>query len=152
MAMRAMFPALAALLSFASGAGAQSPPPTMFFAVLNGGNVCDKSFVLICGEGDPDGVGSATVTIISETRLCFGLVVDNIGTPTAARIHAGPAAVNGPVVVTLPVPVGGNPGTASGCVTVASEVLAAIRLSPQNFYINIRNSSFSSGAVRGQLF
>lgn len=150
MAIRAMFLALAALIWLAPGANAQS---ATLFAVLNGGNVCKNLFDgLLCGAGDPDGVGSATVTIISETRLCVGLVVDNIGTPTAARIHLGPSAVNGPAQVTLAVPPNGNPGTSSGCVTVASEIIAAIVASPQNFYINIRNSDFSSGAIRGQLF
>ena len=149
MAIRAMFLALAALIGLAPGANAQS---ATFFAVLNGGNVCRNLVGLICGAGDPDGVGSATVTIISETRLCVGLVVDNIGTPTAARIHLGPSAVNGPAQVTLAVPSSGNPGTSSGCVTVASEIIAAIVASPQNFYINIRNSDFSKGAIRGQLF
>jgi hypothetical protein len=149
MPIRAMFLALAALIWFAPGAKAQS---ATLFAVLNGGNECKEVIGLICGVGDPDGVGSATVTIISETRLCIGLVVDDIETPTAARIQAGPAAVNGPVVVTLPVPSSGNPGTSSGCATVDAEVLAAMRASPQNFYVNVRNSSYSKGAVRGQLF
>jgi len=149
MAIRAMFLALAALIWFAPGANAQS---ATFFSVLNGGNVCKEVIGLICGVGDPDGVGSATVTIISETRLCVGLVVDNIGMPTSARIHAGPSAINGPAVVTLPVPASGNPGYSSGCVNVAQEDLALMRASPQNFYINIRNSDYSKGAVRGQLF
>lgn len=149
MAMRAMLMALAALIWFAPVANAQS---ATFFAVLNGGNECKEIIGLICGVGDPDGIGSATVTIISENRLCVGLVVDNIAAPTAARIHAGPSAINGPVVVILPTPVGGNPGTSSGCVNVAPEDLALMRASPQNFYINIRNPDFSKGAIRGQLF
>jgi len=148
MTMRSIFLALAALIWLAPGAHAQS---ATFFAVLNGGNVCKKELVLLCGIGDPDGVGSATVTIISETRLCVGLVVDNIATPTVARIYAGPAALNGPAVATLPVPASGNPGTASGCVTLDTETLVAMRATPQNFYISIRDSGSSSG-IRGQLF
>ncbi len=149
MAIRAMFLALAALIWFAPGAKAQS---ATLFAVLNGGNVCKEVIGLICGVGDPDGVGSATVTIISETRLCVGLVVDDIGTPTAARIHAGSSAVNGPVVVTLPVPVSGNPGYSSGCVNVSEEELSLMLASPQNFYISVRNADYLKGAIRGQLF
>lgn len=148
MALRAMFLALAALIWQAPSANAQS---ATFFAVLNGGNVCEKNLVLLCGLGDPDGVGSAAVTIISDTRLCAGIVVDNISTPTMARIYAGPAAINGPALVTLPVPASGNPGTSSGCVTAAAETLVALRATPQNFYISIRNSG-SSSAIRGQLF
>ena len=150
MALRAMILALAAMIWLAPGAKAQFESAT-FFAVLNGGNVCEKNLVLLCGLGDPDGVGSAAVTIISDTRLCVGIVVDNISTPTLARIYAGPAAINGPALVTLPVPVSGNPGTSSGCVTVAAETLVALRATPQNFYISIRNSG-SSSAIRGQLF
>lgn len=149
MALRAMFLALVALIWLAPGAKAQS---ATFFAVLNGGNECKSLIGMVCGAGDPDGVGSATVTIISETRLCVGLVVDNIGTPTAAHIHLGPSAVNGPAQVTLAVPPSGNPGTSSGCATVASEIIAAIVAGPQNFYINVHNSSYSAGAIRGQLF
>ena len=149
MIMRSIFLALAALMWLAPGAHAQS---ATFFAVLNGGNECKSVIGMVCGVGDPDGVGSATVTIVSETRLCVGLVVDNIGTPTAAHIHFGPSAVNGPIKVTLAAPPSGNPGTSSGCATVASEIIAAIAASPQNFYINVHNASFSSGAIRGQLF
>ncbi len=149
MTMRSMLLALAALIWLAPAANAQS---ATFFAVLNGGNECKSLVGMVCGVGDTDGVGSATVTIISETRLCAGLVVDNIATPTAAHIHLGPSAVNGPVRVTLPAPTSGNPGTSSGCATVDSAIIAAIAASPQNFYINVHTSNYSGGAIRGQLF
>lgn len=150
MTMRSIVLALAALIWLAPGAKAQFESATLF-AVLNGGNVCKKDLVLLCGLGDPDGVGSVTVTIVSETRLCVGLVVDNIATPTVARIHAGSEALNGPAVATLPLPASGNPGTASGCVTLDTETLVTMRATPQNFYISIRNSDSFSG-IRGQLF
>ena len=148
---RFMKPALPTLAMVFLAAGESGAQQATLFAVLNGGNVC-SSVGAICRTGDPDGVGSATITIVSQTTLCFGLVVDNIGQPTNVQLRAGPSGVNGPNVVSFPAPPSGDPGTASGCVTVASAVLAPVIAAPQNFYVIVKNSSFSNGALRGQLF
>src|SRR5918996_3810923 len=57
------------------------------FADLNGRNELDAT-TLQPGAGDPDGFGSASVTI-NGTSLCFGITVGNLDTPVMAHIHKG---------------------------------------------------------------
>lgn len=134
---------------------------TPFFAVLSGGNEVDSETGQ-ANVGDQNGFGGATVIIVGDT-VCFGLVFDNIATPTVAHIHEQVAGQNGSVVVDFlggasPVdpPESGNPGSLSGCVSGAAikdpDVLARIRRNPSNFYVNVHNGPFPAGAIRGQLF
>lgn len=134
--------------AFAQGNVPARPP---FFAVLLGGNEIDP-VTHAANDGDPNGVGSATI-LIDGDRLCFGIIVNNLDAPTAAHIHRGVAGTNGPVVVPLIRPVTGDPGTSSGCVTVAdSALLSTIRSNPGLFYVNVHTTAFLGGAIRGQLF
>lgn len=100
--------------------------------------------------GDPDGSGSATVTLNQgQAEVCFELSVANIEPAFAAHIHVGAAGVPGPVVVGLAPP---TTGSSSGCVTdVDPELIKAIRQNPAGYYVNVHNASFPGGAVRGQL-
>ncbi len=124
------------------------------FAIMNGGNVCDRNAV--CREGDPNGSGSANISLIRTHRgvnLCFGLLVDGIDTPIEAHIHHGRSGFVGPDVATLtPVPAFGNSGTSSGCVRVDSATAAAIAADPTAYYIDVITQNFLRGAIRGQLF
>jgi hypothetical protein len=154
--------AVLAVLSVVGSTGAMAQGVELF-AVLLGGNEVSGP---LAGdpEGDPrtgdlDGYGTASVSIISRSQLCFGLTVDNVTQPIAAHIHRGPAGVNGGVVVTLVAPVApanGNPGTSSGCVApLDAALLNDIRLNPSLYYVNVHTGGaggFRAGAVRGQLF
>jgi hypothetical protein len=131
------------------------------FAVLLGGNEVDPE-TNEAGVGDTDGYGRATVIIAGDT-VCFGLVFDNIGTPTLAHIHENVAGQIGNVVVDfvggespIELPTSGNPGSVSGCVSGAAihdaSALTRIRSNPSNFYVNVHNRAFPGGAIRGQLF
>jgi hypothetical protein len=101
------------------------------------------------GPGDPDGSGTAQVTIdIGHQTLCYRLRVAHIGTPTAAHIHKAPVGVAGPIVVPLAAPVDGS---SSGCLTVDPHLLQAILARPAEYYVNVHNAEFPAGAVRGQL-
>ena len=133
----------------------------VFFAVLLGGNEVNTE-TDAAGVGDPNGFGGATVIIVGDT-VCFGLVFDNIATPTVAHIHENVAGEIGGVVVDfiggdsgIDPPESGNPGSASGCVSGDAikdpEVLARIRSNPSRFYVNVHNGAFPRGAIRGQLF
>lgn len=104
--------------------------------------------------GDPDGKGSASITIEPEAgKGCFALVVNNIDGPVAAHIHKAPAGRNGPIVVTLEAPRNGDPGSAAGCVdNVSREVLHAIHAHPWAYYVNVHTGAYPNGAIRGQLF
>jgi hypothetical protein len=119
------------------------------FADLNGRNELDAT-TLQPGAGDPDGFGSASVTI-NGTSLCFGITVGNLDTPVMAHIHKGRRVENGPVVVPLTPPTAGNPGASSGCVSVDASLAAAILAHPKGYYVNVHTAAFPNGAVRGQL-
>lgn len=103
----------------------------------------------IPGPGDSDGSGTAKVTVNpGQKRVCYELTVRNIDAATMAHIHIGAAGVAGPVVVTLAAP---SDGDSSGCADVSRELALNLLKSPSNYYVNVHNTPFPSGAVRGQL-
>ena len=101
------------------------------------------------GPGDPDGSGTAEVTVDAATpQVCYDLKVAGIDTATMAHIHRGAMGVAGPPVVTLEPPAD---GAHDGCVGVARELAAEIIANPAGFYVNVHNAAFPAGAIRGQL-
>jgi CHRD domain len=113
------------------------------------------------GPGDPDGTGTAEVTINPGLKsVCYTLTWANLDEPVwGAHIHQGEAGTAGGVVVTLfggPIlPRTTYPGTfaVSDCVTasVSSTQLADILDNPTGYYVNIHTDEFPDGAIRGQL-
>lgn len=102
--------------------------------------------------GDPDGVGSALVTLNAGTgEVCWETSASNIALPaTASHIHHGVAGISGPIVVPLSPP--DASGHASGCRTgVDRELIRSILTSPDSFYVNVHTTQFPAGAIRGQL-
>jgi hypothetical protein len=101
--------------------------------------------------GDPDGIGSATITINrGQSEICWSISVQGITLPaTAAHIHVGPPGVAGPIVVPLSAP--DATGEASGCATVDRDLAKAIAKDPAAYYVNVHNVDFPTGAARGQL-
>jgi hypothetical protein len=96
--------------------------------------------------GDPDGTGTATITLNRTTgEVCYTVNVANIATPTAAHIHRGVAGTNGPVVVDFVPPTGSN------CVMASPALVQEIDANPAGFYVNVHNGEYPGGAVRGQL-
>lgn len=107
-----------------------------FHTVLSGANEV--------GGGDPDGTGTASVTINRGLdEICWTVTAENISTVVGAHIHRAPAGVNGPVVV--PITVG------SGCTTADGDLVKAIAKNPENYYVNVHSTEFPGGAIRGQL-
>lgn len=101
------------------------------------------------GPGDPDGTGSARITVNpGRTQVCYKLSVANIAPATMAHIHEAAPTAAGPVVVTLGAP---TTGASSGCVTVTSALALEILKDPGDYYVNVHNAEFPGGAVRGQL-
>lgn len=131
-----------------------------FSAVLLGGNECNSAAPPagpVCRLGDLDAFGRATVTIVNAAagQVCVTLQVDNLAGATAAHIHFGRETVNGAIVMALPPPVapgGANPGASSICAAMAPAMLNALRANPSAFYVNVHNTAFPNGAMRGQLF
>jgi hypothetical protein len=102
--------------------------------------------------GDADGSGVATLTINSGQReICWQLSVASIALPaSSAHIHQAAPGIRGPIVVALTPP--DATGFATGCVSnVDSDLLREIRKNPESFYVNVHNSPYPAGAIRGQL-
>jgi hypothetical protein len=101
------------------------------------------------GPGDPDGSGEAHITLNQGRGLvCFQLSVADIAPATAAHIHVGSAGVAGPVVIGLTAP---TSGSSTGCVSADPDLIKAIRQNPEEYYVNVHNTAFPAGAIRGQL-
>ena len=101
------------------------------------------------GPGDPDGSGTAEITIVDATdNICWDLNVRNIAPATAAHIHRGMPGEDGPVVVTLEPP---TDGSNEGCVNAPGALADEIEANPAAFYVNIHNAEYPAGAIRGQL-
>ena len=115
-------------------------------------------------SGDPNGKGSAYVFGIDgdPTTLCYVLEVDKIaetelapGNGRAAHIHLGAKGTNGPVEVNLAWP---QDGQAADCLTEGEAgkgldpgEVQRILADPHAYYVNVHNTEFPNGAVRGQL-
>jgi len=102
-------------------------------------------------QGDLDGIGTATVTLnYGQGMVCWEITVSGITLPaTAAHIHEAPATAPGPVVVPLSAP--DESGFAEGCVSASREEIKEIIQHPEEYYVNVHNTDFPAGALRGQL-
>lgn len=100
--------------------------------------------------GDPDGSGTARVTVnIGQGSISYELSVSNIDPAAAAHIHRAPAGVAGPVIIALTAP---TSGTSSGTITgIDPDLLKAIIQHPEEYYVNVHNAMYPGGAARGQL-
>jgi hypothetical protein len=96
------------------------------------------------GPGDPDGAGVATLTLDGDSDLiAWVITVENIDLPAfSAHIHQAAAGVAGPIVISF--------GAVFSGVTVDPDV-DNVLANPSNFYVDIHNSFFPGGALRGQL-
>jgi hypothetical protein len=104
----------------------------------------------IPGPGDPDGSGYVEITLNQgQGTISYVLTVQNIDPATAAHIHIGPVGVAGPPVVHLAAPTNGS---SSGTIhNVDKDLIKAIRQNPGDYYVNVHNSVYPPGAIRGQL-
>ncbi len=95
--------------------------------------------------GDPDGTGSASLSIDDFALTISWLIsVANIDLPVfGAHIHSAAAGVNGPVVIDFSAQLSGS--------GLADPDLASVLANPLNFYVNVHNSLHPGGAIRGQL-
>jgi hypothetical protein len=101
------------------------------------------------GPGDPDGTGTAEITVnIGQREICYELTVANIVPATMAHIHFAPASAAGPVVVNFDPPAAGS---SAGCTSVDRALAKNILQNPEQYYVNVHNAEWPSGAVRGQL-
>jgi len=102
------------------------------------------------GPGSPTATGTARITVDASTgRVCYVLLVSGLDAPTGAHIHHAPVGVASPPhVANLVPPVGGR---SAGCTTVTRADASEILRHPDDFYVNVHNAVYPSGAIRGQL-
>ncbi|HEV7233543.1 MAG TPA: CHRD domain-containing protein [Sphingorhabdus sp.] len=101
------------------------------------------------GPGDTDGAGTAMIRINpGQGQLCYTINVMGIAPATMAHIHEAPVGAAGPVVAGLAAP---TSGSSQACVAVSRELAMEIIRNPGDYYVNVHNSVFPGGAVRGQL-
>jgi hypothetical protein len=103
-------------------------------------------------DGDPDGSGSATITIDPAAgTACWELTAEGINPVTQSHIHVGAEGVSGDVVV--PLDVDGFEGSSEGCIEPMEDaaVLQAIVDDPAGYYVNLHTDDYPAGAIRGQL-
>lgn len=117
--------------------------------------------------GSPNGRGHAYIFGIDDdpATLCYALVdIKKVaeldlapGNGRAAHIHEGARGTNGPVVANLAWPQNGQAadclteGEAGKFPTGEAGIVHRILDNPQDFYINIHNTEYPGGAIRGQL-
>ena len=143
--IRILIAGCAALAMVAALATVSSAADKKLYATMNGKSETPA--------GDPDGTGTAVLTVKVKT-ICFDIRPKKAGiTFAAGHIHAGAKGKNGDVVVPLfQKPKKATGGKLTGCSpTVAASVLAKIKAKPAGYYVNIHNATYPAGAIRGQL-
>jgi CHRD domain len=103
-------------------------------------------------DGDPDGSGTATITIDPAAgTACWELTAEGINPVTQSHIHVGAEGVSGDVVV--PLDTDGFEGSSEGCIEPMEDAAAlqAIVDDPAGYYVNLHTDDFQGGAIRGQL-
>ena len=139
-----------ALIATAGGSGGRAAALSdkALFATLTGANEVGNDGQR--AAGDRDGKGASSV-LVTSSKVCFGIQVSGLDRPTAAHIHLSRSGRNGPIVVPLRAPNGGNPGTSAGCVNASATIRNNLKTAPSGAYVNVHTQAFPSGAVRGQL-
>ncbi|WP_240504425.1 CHRD domain-containing protein [Tsuneonella mangrovi] len=135
-------PAATASDSPSDAASAVSTAETVYHATLSGANETKG--------GDPDGSGTATITISDGYgKVCWDLQdIKNIGPIKAAHVHMGAAGADGAPVFPLHA---SATGEWKGCEDGSAWAKNRIDGNPQDFYVNVHTAEFPAGAIRGQL-
>lgn len=125
---------------------ALAAPPGTSWTVLTG----DRE---VPGPGDPNGLGRALVSPRpAGGTVCVDIRYRNIVKPTGAHIHEGAPTEAGPVVVDFtPLLATSERGTIKGCVAVDPGLAKDIAQNPSDYYVNVHNTGYPAGAIRGQL-
>lgn len=142
--MRTRLLALASTVLLVSGLGsalAAGPVGAAPAIPLNGGQEPEG--------GDTNGHGSFTYSI-DGTTFCWTVSWKKIAEPSAGHVHFAPRREAGPVVIDLNADGTGGPDR-SGCRVISSALAEAITANPKAYYVNLHNTAFPAGAIRGQL-
>lgn len=136
-------PGLAASMLAGCVAAGEMPPRLELASTLTG-------FQAVPGPGDLDGTGTARLRVdAAQGQVCWTLAARGIAPASAAHVHRGEAGSVGPPMVPLAAP--GADERSEGCAPVAPALAAEMIARPHAFYVNVHNSAFPGGAIRGQL-
>ena len=96
------------------------------------------------GGGDPDGFGTALLTLDTSTnQISWTITTGNLDTVIADHIHQAPAGVNGGVVIDFGGLLAGGP--------IVDADVSAVVANPTNYYVNVHTNVYGGGAIRGQI-
>jgi hypothetical protein len=140
--MRKLAPALVAVAALALPAAA-SAKVVHLKANLKGSNEVPAA--------DSDGSGKAEIRLNAKRgKVCYEITTKRIDGASAAHIHAGRKGQNGDVLVPLFAGSGGS--HLEGCAkNIAKGTIKGIARHPKRYYVNVHNTDFPNGAIRGQL-
>jgi hypothetical protein len=99
--------------------------------------------------GEAGGHGFFSYTI-EGTKFCWTLSWRGIAAPSDGHVHFAPRGIAGPIVIDLDTDDVGGPDV-SGCRVITTGLAAAITSDPGAYYVNLHNTGFQAGAIRGQL-
>jgi hypothetical protein len=143
--VRILIACCAAITVLAALATVSSAADKKLYATMSGKTEVPK--------GDPDGTGTAVLTVKSS-QVCYVITAKKAGSTFAAgHIHAGKKGKAGPIFIPLwAKPKKLSYGKLTGCSpTVKATDLAKLKAKPGNYYVNIHNAKYPAGALRGQL-
>jgi hypothetical protein len=103
--------------------------------------------------GDPDGSGLAVLSVEGST-IYYYIWVKTMEAPIASHLHQARSGKVGSAVIPFDAPftsAGADTFISVGSTNASSDILDAVLSDPGDFYVNVENSSFPDGAVRGQL-
>jgi hypothetical protein len=99
---------------------------------------------------DPTSVGFAEVLVDTTTNtLSWMILAPDLANVSASHIHRGSTTIAGGVVIPFNAPF--TNGVSSGSTAVAPALLTELIGNPGNFYVNVHNTSYPGGAIRGVL-
>ena len=102
--------------------------------------------------GDPDGSGTAKVTVkVAERKLCAKISFEGIADPSAAHVHKGKKGVSGPLAIGRWAETQTSSPVRTCATSQKRSLLRKIARKPRNYYVNLHNSAYPAGAIRGQL-
>jgi CHRD domain-containing protein len=104
------------------------------------------------GPGDPNGRGKAVIRLnAARAKVCYVITYSKINGSSAAHIHTGAKGVAGDVLVAL-YGTQTSKSRVKGCAfDVPTATIKSIKSNPKGFYVNVHNTDFPNGAIRGQL-
>jgi len=130
-----------AVVAGAPASAADEAKTTVFAVQLNGAQEVPR-------PGDPDGTGVGVLYVNRKSgEICYTLNVNNIEPATMAHIHEAARGVAGPVVKGLAAPANGRSEDCFVDAVLAKEIVK----DPADYYLNVHNTGFPGGAIRGQI-